>query len=163
LQVEPVEGFLVSLLQLVSPSSSFSPVVRLAAAIYLKNRLRSSWKAPLPPSQHASPASIAAAQKTSSYIAIPPSDRQTVKTNLLSLYAALASDPESAKVKEQIGEGLSKVVECDFPEHWPGLVDEVKALLAGNEGQVEAGLRATMEIFNSLRCAFFSFPQSTFR
>ncbi|GAA5868690.1 hypothetical protein JCM8547_003784 [Rhodosporidiobolus lusitaniae] len=152
-KVEPVEGFCVSLLQLVSPSSSFSPVVRLAAAIYLKNRLRSSWKAPHAPSQHASPAAVAAAQRASSYVPIPPSDHQSVKTNLLSLYAALASDAESAKVKEQIGEGLSKVVECDFPENWPGLVDEVKAMLAGNEGQVEAGLRATMEIFNSLRYA----------
>ncbi|GAA5829387.1 hypothetical protein JCM11251_005030 [Rhodosporidiobolus azoricus] len=152
-KLEPLEGFLVSLLQLVSPSSSFSPVVRLAAAIYLKNRLRSSWKTPLPPSQYASPSAVAAAQKSSSFASIPPSDRQSVKTNLLSLYAALASDPGSAKVKEQVGEGLSKVVECDFPEEWPGLVDEVKVLLAGNEGQVEAGLRATMEIFNSLRYA----------
>ncbi|GAA5884573.1 hypothetical protein JCM6882_005303 [Rhodosporidiobolus microsporus] len=152
-KLEPLEGFLVSLLQLVSPSSSFSPVVRLAAAIYLKNRLRSSWKTPLPHSQYASPAVVAAVQKSSSFVPIPPSDRQSVKTNLLPLYAALASDPESAKVKEQVGEGLCKVVECDFPEEWPGLVDEVKVLLAGNEGQVEAGLRATMEIFNSLRYA----------
>ncbi|GAA6037955.1 hypothetical protein JCM8097_009507 [Rhodosporidiobolus ruineniae] len=152
-KLEPAEGFLVSLLQLVSPSSAFSPVVRLAAAIYLKNRLRSSWKAPLPPSVHANPSTVAAAQRASTYVAIPPSDRQSVKTNLLPLYAALAADPESAKVKEQVGEGLSKVVECDFPENWPGLVDEVKLLLGGDEGQVEAGLRASMEIFNSLRYA----------
>ncbi|BGP14532.1 hypothetical protein JCM10213_005180 [Rhodosporidiobolus nylandii] len=152
-KLEPLEGFLVHLLQLVSPSSSFSPVVRLAAAIYFKNRIRSSWKAPLPPSEFASAAAVAATQKSSTYVPVPVSDRQSVKTNLLPLYAALASDAESAKVKEQIGEALSKVVECDFPADWPGLVDEVKVLLSGDEGQVEAGLRATMEIFNSLRYA----------
>ncbi|GAA6019455.1 hypothetical protein JCM10207_001394 [Rhodosporidiobolus poonsookiae] len=152
-KVEPLEGLLPTLLQLVSPSSAFSPVVRLAAAIYLKNRLKSSWKAPLKPSQYASPAVIEQQQRASAYVPIPSADRQSVKTNLLPLYAALASDPEGAKVKEQVGEGLSKVVECDFPEDWPGLVDEVKVLLGGNEGQVEAGLRATMEIFNSLRYA----------
>ncbi|GAA5967114.1 hypothetical protein JCM11641_000445 [Rhodosporidiobolus odoratus] len=152
-KLEPLEGFLVHLLQLVSPTSTFNPTVRLAAAIYFKNRIRSSWKAPLAPSEHASAASVATAQKSSTFVAIPLSDRQSVKTNLLPLYAALAEDAESAQVKEQIAEALSKVVECDFPGNWPGLVDEVKVLLGGNEGQVEAGLRATMEVFNSLRYA----------
>ncbi|CEQ41895.1 SPOSA6832_03660, partial [Sporobolomyces salmonicolor] len=153
-KLEPVEGLLPTLLQLISPSSSFSEVVRLAAAIYLKNRLRSSWKAPLNPSSSASPAAIAAAQKSSTYVPIPPSDRQSVKTNLLPLYAALASDASSGKVKEQVGEGLGKVVECDFPDDWPGLMDEIKVMLGGNEGQVEAGLRASMEVFNSMRYAY---------
>ncbi|GAA5868463.1 hypothetical protein JCM1840_007004 [Sporobolomyces johnsonii] len=153
-KLEPVEGLLPTLLQLISPSSSFSEVVRLAAAIYLKNRLRSSWKAPLNPSSNASPAAIAAAQKSTPYVPIPPSDRQSVKTNLLPLYAALASDAGSGKVKEQVGEGLSKVVECDFPDDWPGLMDEIKVMLGGNEGQVEAGLRASMEVFNSMRYAY---------
>ncbi|GAA5899248.1 hypothetical protein JCM8208_001596 [Rhodotorula glutinis] len=152
-QLEPVEGLLPTLLQLVSPSSSSSPVVRLATAIYLKNRIKSSWRQPLEPSVYASPASVAAAQKASTFVKIPPADRQSVKSNLIPLYAALAADPDGAKVKEQVGEALSRVIECDFPEHWPSLVDEVKAMLAGDEGQVEAGLRASTEVFNSLRYA----------
>ncbi|GAA6059439.1 hypothetical protein JCM10212_005378 [Sporobolomyces blumeae] len=153
-KLEPLEGLLPTLLQLISPTSSFSDVVRLAAAIYLKNRLRTSWKDPLNPSSNASPATIASAQKASTFVAIPLSDRQSVKTNLIPLYAALASDPSSAKVKEQVGEGLAKVVECDFPADWPGLVDEIKVMLAGDEGQVEAGLRASMAVFSSMRYAY---------
>ncbi|GJN87375.1 hypothetical protein Rhopal_000324-T1 [Rhodotorula paludigena] len=151
-KLEPVEGLLPTLLQLISPSSSSSPVVRLAAAIYLKNRIKSSWRAPLEPSPYASPASVAAASRSSTFVEIPPADRQSVKANLIPLYAALAGDAvDSAKVKEQVGEALSRVIECDFPEQWPTLVDEVKAMLAGDQGQVEAGLRATMEVFNSMR------------
>lgn len=152
-QLEPVEGLLPTLLQLVSPSPSSSPVVRLATAIYLKNRIKSSWRQPLEPSVYASPATVAAAQKASTFVKIPPADRQSVKSNLIPLYAALAADPDGAKVKEQVGEALSRVIECDFPEHWPSLVDEVKVMLAGDEGQVEAGLRASIEVFNSLRYA----------
>lgn len=154
-QLEPLEGLLPTLLQLISPSSSFSEVVRLAAAIYFKNRITSSWKNPLNPSSNASPAAIATAQKSSTFVAIPASDRQSVKSNLLPLYATLASDPSSAKAKEQVGEALRKVVECDFPKDWPGLVDEIKVMLNGNEGQVEAGLRASMAVFGSMRFVQF--------
>ncbi|GAA5946962.1 hypothetical protein JCM3765_002093 [Sporobolomyces pararoseus] len=153
-KLEPLEGLLPTLLQLISPSSSFSEVVRLAAAIYFKNRITSSWKNPLNPSSNASPAAIATAQKSSTFVAIPASDRQSVKSNLLPLYATLASDAASAKAKEQVGEALRKVVECDFPEDWPGLVDEIKVMLNGNEGQVEAGLRASMAVFGSMRFAY---------
>lgn len=144
-QLEPVEGLLPTLLQLISPSSIAPPVVRLAAAIYLKNRVKSSWRAPLPPSAYA------ASVKPPPYTPIPPSDRQSLKTNVLPLLAALAGDQASARVKEQVGEVLAKVVEVDYPEEWPGLVEEIGALLAGNEGQVEAGLRATVDVFSSLR------------
>lgn len=103
------------------------------------------------PSAHASPAAIATAQRSSTFVAIPTSDRQSVKTNLLPFYATLASDPASAKAKEQVGEALRKVVESDFPDNWPGLVDEIKVMLGGDEGQVEAGLRASMAVFSSMR------------
>lgn len=136
-----------TLLQLVSPASAASPVVRLAASIYLKNRVKSSWRQPPPPSVYA------AAKPASStpYTPIPPSDKQSLKSNLLPLLSALASDPASGAVKAQVGEVLQKVVEADFPEDWPGLMDEISSLLAGNEGQVEAGLRASMNVFSSLR------------
>lgn len=153
------------MLQLVSPShqptGASSPVVRLAAAIYLKNRIRSSWRAPpSSASQDPSAAFLNSTRPASTrYVPIPPADRQTLKSNLLPLYAALSSGSESTeddatnrKVKDQIGEALAKVVECDFPADWPGLVDEIRALLAADgQGHVEAGLRASAEVFNAMR------------
>ena len=120
-------------------------MVRLAASIYLKNRVKSSWRAPLPPSAYA------ASVKPPPYTAIPPSDRQSLKTNLLPLLAALAGDAGSNAVKAQVAEALGKIVDIDFPNEWPGLTDEIMTLLGGNEGQVEAGLRATVNVFSSLR------------
>lgn len=146
-QLEPVEGLLPTLLQLISPASAASPVVRLAASIYLKNRIKSSWRAPLPASQYSAPSS----SKPPAYTPIPPSDRQSLKTNLLPLLAALASDPASSAVKAQVAETLGKVVDVDYPDEWPGLMDEVLGMLGGDEGQVEAGLRASVNVFSSLR------------
>jgi hypothetical protein len=137
-----------TLLQLISPSSAASPVVRLAAAIYLKNRVKSSWRAPAPPSAFST-------AKPQPYTPIPPSDRQSLKTNILPLLAALASDPASEKVKAQVAEVLGKVVDADYPDDWPGLMDEIVVLLGGAEGQVEAGLRATVNVFSSLRFVYF--------
>lgn len=141
-QLEGIEGLIPTLLQLVSPSSAASGVVRLAGSIYLKNRITNSWRAPtsnLP--QHLS----------KNYVPIPPSDRQSLKTNILPLLAALSADPQSAAVKAQVAAVLSKVVDNDYPDNWPGLMDEIVVLLGGGEGQIEAGLRATVEVFSCLR------------
>ncbi len=85
------------------------------------------------------------------YLPIPPSDRQSLKTNILPLLAALSADQDSAAVKAQVAAVLSKVVDNDYPDNWPGLMDEIVVLLAGGEGQIEAGLRATVEVFSCLR------------
>lgn len=65
--------------------------------------------------------------------------------------AALAQDPESGAVKSQIGTVLSRVIDADYPGDWPGLVDEIVVLLRGGEGEIEAGLRATVEVLRGFR------------
>lgn len=133
------------MLQLIAPSPSSTAAVRLAAAIYLKNRISSSWRPPPPASV------LATLSPTARYTAIPPSDRQALKTNILPLLAQLASDPTSNAVKLQIAAVLGKVIDADFPDDWPGLVAEVGALLSAGEGEVEAGLRATVEVLRTFR------------
>jgi hypothetical protein len=142
LQLDGVEGLIPTLLQLISPTSPASGVVRLAAAIYLKNRISSSWRVPT---------SQTPSHLGKNYVAIPPSDRQSLKTNILPLLAALSADAESTQVKAQVAAVLSKVVDNDYPDNWPGLMDEIVVLLGGGEGQIEAGLRATVEVFSCLR------------
>lgn len=145
-QYEPREGLLPTLLQLISPQAvSSSAVVRLAAAIYLKNRVNTSWRAPSPPSPHTHYV------RTTPYTAIPPSDRLALKLNILPLLAALAQDPTGVPVKQQMEVVLAKVIEADYPENWPGLGDEVMALLSKGEGEVDAGLRAIVLVIRNLR------------
>lgn len=140
---EPKEGLIPTLLQLISPASSYDPTVRLSAAIYLKNRASTSWRVRLP--------SVDGNLPASGYVAIPPSDRQALKTNILPLLAALTTDPASVKVKAQIATVLSKIVDVDYPTDWPGLVDETAGLLSQGEGAIEAGLQASVEILRWFR------------
>ncbi|KAK4703327.1 hypothetical protein P7C70_g2895, partial [Phenoliferia sp. Uapishka_3] len=145
-KLEPQEGLVPTLLQLISPSPSSTPAVRLAAAIYLKNRISSSWRPPPPASV------MSTLSPSARYTAIPPSDRQALKTNILPLLAALSRDEGSNSVKLQLSSVLGKVIDSDFPEEWPGLVNEVGALLhVSGEGEVEAGLRATVEVLRTFR------------
>lgn len=134
-----------TLLQLISPqAASTSPGVRLAAAIYLKNRVISSWRAP-------TNSAYAAPIKAVPFSPIPPSDRQALKINLLPLLAALASDSTGVQVKLQVAVVMTRVIEADYPTDWPGLGEEVLACLNGGEGQVEAGLRAAVSIIRIIR------------
>lgn len=142
-QFEPQEGLIPTLLQLISPTSSYDATVRLSAAIYLKNRAATSWRVRLP--------STTGGSTPAGYVAIPPSDRQALKTNILPLLAALTTDPASVKVKAQVATVLSKIVDVDYPTDWPGLVDETAVLLTQGEGAVEAGLQASVEILRWFR------------
>lgn len=101
------------------------------------------------------PAATPAAVKRS-YAAIPLSDRQSLKTNILPLIAALSSaevgeNGGGAAIKVQMCTVLGKMVDTDFPDDWPTLIDEISRLLQGNEGEVEAGLRGAVEVMRGFR------------
>jgi hypothetical protein len=72
---------------------------------------------------------------------------------LLALLASLAGDKS---IKGQVGAVVGKVVDADFPDDWPGLVEEVQNYLKGDEGQLEAGLVASVEIFRTFRFVPFA-------
>ncbi|KAK4053547.1 Nonsense-mediated mRNA decay protein 5 [Microbotryomycetes sp. JL201] len=137
-KLEQAAGLVSVLVQLIAPPSHASAVVKLAAAIYLKNRVKQAWRS--------RPADGATAAAT-----IPAEDKHSLKQHLLPLLAELSADQQSAQVKAQVAEVLDKVVAIDFPDEWPTLTDEINQLLQGSEAQVEAGLTATNCVFSSLR------------
>ncbi|KDE03158.1 hypothetical protein MVLG_06352 [Microbotryum lychnidis-dioicae p1A1 Lamole] len=150
-KLESVQGLIPTLLQLIAPSSSASPVVRLAASIYLKNRVKSSWRIPSPSSL---PSSSTHHSTRTNYTPIPSSDRVSLKTNLLPLLNSLANDHSQGndKVKTQVAQVLDKVVSIDYPKDWPGLGQEIQHLLAtGEQAGIEAGLRSSVCVFSALR------------
>jgi hypothetical protein len=175
-QLETVQGLIPTLLQLIAPSSTATYVIRLAASIYLKNRITTSWRI-LPPPVEVAPNAIPSddlipvieSAKKSVHSPIPLSDRQSLKTNILPLIAALSNAETSAAsanaangssksnaesnqpIKLQMAMILGKMLDVDFPNDWPGVVDEMSTLIRGNEGEVEAGLRATVEIMRGFR------------
>jgi importin-7 len=73
---------------------------------------------------------------------IARSDREAVKSSIFSL---LATSPTRA-IGLQLATVLRVVVQRDFPERWPGLLDEVKRMLtSGDARQVGAGCMAALE------------------
>lgn len=55
-------------------------------------------------------------------------------------------------MKLQVAFILTKVIEADYHETWPSLGEEILATLrAGGEGEIEAGLRATVAVIRTIR------------
>lgn len=127
----------------VPDASSTSPVclteppdsaTRQAAAVYLKNRVYSSYFVDVSPRPDQVP--------------IAPSDRNNLKASLLPLIAA---SPNRA-ITVQLAGALKNVVARDFPESWPNLVDEVKKLLvSSNIREVHAGCVTALEMVRAFR------------
>ncbi|RPD62608.1 ARM repeat-containing protein [Lentinus tigrinus ALCF2SS1-7] len=127
------EGLITNVLQIVG-NDNVDLATRQAAAVYLKNRVYSSYFVDTSPRPDQVP--------------IPPSDRNNLKASVLPLIAA---SPNRA-ITVQLAGALKNVVARDFPENWPNLVDEVKKLLASsNIREVHAGCVTALEMVRAFR------------
>ncbi|EIW81171.1 ARM repeat-containing protein [Coniophora puteana RWD-64-598 SS2] len=128
------EGMITACLQIIA-SNEVDLTVRQACAVYLKNRIHTSW-------------TIDAARARPEQVPIPPSDREACKRAVLRL---LAGAP-SSRVRAQLASALKDLVSAEFPAQWPALLDEVKALLAsGDVQEVSAGCVACLEVIRAFR------------
>ncbi|KAM5539406.1 hypothetical protein V8D89_006858 [Ganoderma adspersum] len=127
------EGMISSVLQIIG-NDSIDPATRLAAAVYLKNRVYSSY--------------FVDTVARPDQVPIPPSDRNNLKAAIIPLIVA---NP-SRSITGQLAGALKNVVARDFPEQWPGLAEEVKKLLSsGNLREVHAGCVTALEMVRAFR------------
>lgn len=83
---------------------------------------------------------------------IVQSDRIALKANILPL---LSASP-SRSINLQLASALKNMVAHDFPDRWPGLLDEIKRLLgSGNIREVHAGCVAALEAVRAFRYVCF--------
>ena len=136
-QLEKLDGMPATVLQVIAnPSSDLS--VRLAAAVYLKNRLARSWSEPSSPGETVS----------STYVAIGEGDRSTIKQNIL----AVMVDATHQNVKVQLKTCLSTIIADDFPTSWPNLASTIQQYIqSGQTAQIEGGLLALVEVVKIYR------------
>jgi hypothetical protein len=91
---------------------------------------------------------IEAVRQRPDFAPIAQSDRDALKRSLLPL---LANSP-SRSVTLQLSHTLKNVTARDYPEEWPTLIDEVKALLtSSNVQEVGSGCVAALEIVRAFR------------
>lgn len=81
-------------------------------------------------------------------VPIAQSDRDALKSSILHV---LAVSPSRA-ITVQLASTLKNIVARDFPEQWPGLLDDVKRLLASsNIREVVAGCVTALEMVRAFR------------
>lgn len=108
---------------------------RQAAAVWLKNRIYTCYY-------------IDPIYQRSDQTPIPSSDREALRANLLPL---LAKSPLRA-ITVQLANTVKNMVSRDFPEQWPSLVGDAKALLASsNVHDVAAGCVVVLEMLRAFR------------
>lgn len=79
---------------------------------------------------------------------IASSDRNALRSSILTL---ISSSP-SRSINLQLGSALKNIVSHDFPDKWPGLLDEIKRLLGSGEiREVHAGCVAALETVRAFR------------
>lgn len=117
---------------LISPRS-----VRQAAVVFLKNAVARGYKL-----------SNTGSQPQISTPPIPDADKQVIKQHILPLIVA---SPNRA-IRIQLAAVLKTLVSHDFPEKWPGFMDNVIQLLQSDRPEsVFGGMTALLEIFKTYR------------
>ncbi|GLB38717.1 putative ARM repeat-containing protein [Lyophyllum shimeji] len=129
------EGMVTALLQIIA-ADSIDLSTRQACSVWLKNRVHSLY------------ALDASTTRRPDQGVIAPSDREALRAHILPL---LAASP-SRSVTLQLANTLKSIVAHDFPERWPGLLDEIKRLLSSsNIREVHAGCVAVLEAVRAFR------------
>eukprot|EP00529_Nitzschia_sp_RCC80_P005611 CAMPEP_0113490560 /NCGR_PEP_ID=MMETSP0014_2-20120614/27110_1 /TAXON_ID=2857 /ORGANISM="Nitzschia sp." /LENGTH=976 /DNA_ID=CAMNT_0000384337 /DNA_START=77 /DNA_END=3007 /DNA_ORIENTATION=+ /assembly_acc=CAM_ASM_000159 len=124
-------GHLVQLLQLVDNSQQQLPI-RQAAAIRFKNIVKVAWD---------ETKDLADRQE----ITISPTDRQTIKTNLVSLMCTVPP-----QIRNQVSAAISLIAEVDYPEKWENLLpDLVRQFDSADMNVVNGVLMTADSIFKS--------------
>ncbi|RDB14686.1 hypothetical protein Hypma_016434 [Hypsizygus marmoreus] len=133
-KVSNEEGMVTALLQIIA-ADSIDLATRQACSVWLKNRVQTHY-------------SVDASSRRPDQSVIANSDREALRTHILPL---LAASP-SRSITLQIASTLKNIVAHDFPERWPGLLDEIKRLLgSSNIHEVHAGCVAVLEAVRAFR------------
>ncbi|KAK0487807.1 armadillo-type protein [Armillaria novae-zelandiae] len=122
------DGMVTALLQIIA-ADSIDLATRQACAVWVKNRVFTHYS-------------------TEIKGGISQTDREALRANLLHLIAAAPS----RSIGLQLANAVKHVISRDFPRKWPGLLDEIKRLLASSEiREVHAGCVAALETVRAFR------------
>ncbi|KAF0457185.1 ARM repeat-containing protein [Gigaspora margarita] len=128
-QVEASAGFIPILLQILASQDS-NIETKQAVAIYLKNRIRSSWVTDITTGVN------------HNHVSINPQDRDEFKKNILHI---LLTAPNAVRI--QLLDPLSRVLDNDYPDKWPNYLSQVDALLTSNDPRTAyIGLLALQQV-----------------
>jgi hypothetical protein len=109
---------------------------RQACTVWLKNRVHLTYFDESDP------------KNTYKDAPMPRTDRENLKSSILPL---LSASPTRA-ITLQLATVLRLIIQRDFPQRWPGLLEQLKRLLtSGNTAQIGAGCVAAVECVKAFR------------
>ncbi|KAI9004065.1 putative nonsense-mediated mRNA decay protein [Gaertneriomyces semiglobifer] len=131
-KAEIADGFLPSLLQLITSVGDADSAVRQAGAIYFKNRVERGWSSSVKQNP------------------INDQDKQAVRQHIIKTLSILPSN-----VRSQLVACLNIILKADYAEgRWPQYLPETMELVqAGDIKLVHAGLSAVREFASTFRWA----------
>ncbi|KAK7054442.1 Nonsense-mediated mRNA decay protein 5 [Paramarasmius palmivorus] len=128
------EGMIAALLQIIA-ADSIDLATRQACSVWVKNRVSSHYTLDTPTGR-------------ADRAPIPQSDKNAIRSSIL----ALISASPSRSISLQLASALKNIISHDFPERWPGLLDDIKRLLGSSEiREVHAGCVAALETVKAFR------------
>lgn len=128
------EGMLPAVMQIIG-AEGVDPSIRQACAVWLKNRVERAYV-------------VGADNTTSDHTPVSVGDRAALKSGLLQLLVSATSRP----LRLQLANVLRSIISRDFPQEWPGYLENVTALLSSqNPQEVYVGLIATVEPIKAFR------------
>ncbi|KAK7583970.1 hypothetical protein V9T40_004933 [Parthenolecanium corni] len=140
---KPAEQFLQSLdrnqnypilLLKVIQKDSFNMTIRISASVVFKNYIKRNWKI----------------EDGEDYIC--QQDRDAIKTYIVDL---MLSSPEA--IQKQLSDAVSIIGKYDFPDKWPGLLDEmIRKFSTGDFNVINGVLRTGHSLFKKYRYEFKS-------
>ncbi|KZS92303.1 ARM repeat-containing protein [Sistotremastrum niveocremeum HHB9708] len=132
-KISDQEGLLPALMQIIA-TESIDAGVRQACTVFFKNRIQKYYVDP------------ARARPDRPVVAM--SDRAAIKANILRLLVIAPG----RNTYVHVAASLRAIVANDFPEQWPGLIDEILQLLHSSEPrEVTAGCIGLLEVVKSFR------------
>jgi importin-7 len=134
--IDPYASFNASFISAYQRKHS---ATRQACAVWLKNRVHSSYSLEVP--------------RRADQTVIAESEREALRINILPL---LAASP-SRSISLQLANTLRTVVAHDFPaSRWRSLVSEIKTLLtSSNVSELHAGCLAALEAVRAFRYGLY--------
>lgn len=124
-----VPGFTVSLLKIACENQN-PKEIRQAASVALKNGIKRNWTTEDLTEQMRNTPQQSHFNEFSGKYNIPKGDRDLVRSNIMAGLAMIRSDNES--IRKVLSECVGSIAEWDFPDRWPGLIQELINLLSPN-------------------------------
>jgi len=121
-QLEKNPNFINNLIQIIQ--SNQNPAIRTFSLIYLKNFIKKYWDE----------------DNEDNLLILNQDQRNLIKSNLVSFMLSL---PKT--MRNQISEIITIIADYDFPEKWPGLIQDLVQNLNPNDFTVNNGILQTAE------------------